>query len=279
MNRILGLTVAFLILTAIFWAVELLWPSISAQRKLRRGFGLDVLYWFFTPLISKTVSQVAVLLALAPIFLLLGWRLEKEAIAAGFGPLLQLPLWLQAILILVVGDFIGYWSHRWFHSRRLWKFHAIHHSSTELDWLSSVRLHPVNEVGSRILQAIPFVLLGFSPKAVAAYVPFLTFYAILIHANVSWGFGPLRYVIATPLFHRWHHTSEDEALDKNFAGLLPLWDVLFGTLYLPEGKRPTHFGTHDHSVPESFLGQLAYPFRKTGGAAVAEAPPPMAPVK
>jgi sterol desaturase/sphingolipid hydroxylase (fatty acid hydroxylase superfamily) len=217
-----------------------------------------------------------VLLALAPIFLLLGWRLEKEAIAAGFGPLVQLPLWLQAILILVVGDFIGYWSHRWFHSRRLWKFHAIHHSSTELDWLSSVRLHPVNEVGSRILQAIPFVLLGFSPKAVAAYVPFLTFYAILIHANVSWGFGPLRYVIATPLFHRWHHTSEDEALDKNFAGLLPLWDILFGTLYLPEGKRPTHFGTHDHSVPESFLGQLAYPFRKTGGAAGAEAPPAMA---
>ncbi len=261
-TRLLGLSIAFLILTLLFWAVEFVWPSIRAQRKFRRGFGVDVIYWFFTPLVTKAIGQFAVLLALVPLFLLLGWNLEKETVAAGFGPLIELPVWLQAVLIVVVGDFIGYWSHRWFHSRPLWKYHAVHHSSKELDWLSAVRLHPVNEAGSRVLQAIPFVLLGFSPAAIAAYVPFLTFYAILIHANVSWDFGPLRYVLATPIFHRWHHTKEDEAIDTNFAGLLPVWDILFGTFYMPAGKIPTEFGVHDDSVPENFLGQLAYPFRK-----------------
>jgi sterol desaturase/sphingolipid hydroxylase (fatty acid hydroxylase superfamily) len=149
-----------------------------------------------------------------------------------------------------------------FHSRRLWKFHAVHHSSKEVDWLSSVRLHPVNDAVSRIFQAVPFVLLGFSPAVVAAYVPFLTLYAILLHANVSWTFGPMGYLVASPAFHRWHHTKEPEAIDKNFAGLLPMWDLLFGTFYLPKDRRPTEFGVHDDGVPENFWGQLAYPFRR-----------------
>lgn len=261
MPQPLRLIISFLVLTAIFWAVEFAWPSQPQQKKLRRGFGIDILYWFFTPLVSKAVSQFVVLLVLAPIFFALGYKLEKESFAHGWGPLLHLPVWLQAITILVLGDFIGYWSHRWFHGRRLWKFHAIHHSSKELDWLSATRLHPVNEIGSRVLAVIPFALIGFSPTALALYVPLLTFYSIFIHANVSWTFGPLRYVIATPIFHRWHHTKEDEAIDMNFAGLLPLWDMIFGTFYMPKDKVPTEFGVHDDSVPESFLGQLAYPFR------------------
>jgi sterol desaturase/sphingolipid hydroxylase (fatty acid hydroxylase superfamily) len=261
-KQLIGLTFAFIVLTLIFWLVEFFWPGIPGQRRFRAGYPQDVCYWFFTPLVTKVISQMAILVVLVPLFLLLGRKLDREVIQAGYGPVLMLPRWAQALTILVVGDFIGYWSHRWFHGRRLWKFHAVHHSSTELDWLSASRLHPVNELGSRLLQAIPFVLLGFSPLVLAAYVPLLTFYAIFVHANVSWGFGPLRYVIATPLFHRWHHTCEDEALDKNFAGLLPVWDFLFGTLYLPKDKVPTRFGVHDDSVPSGFLGQMAYPFRR-----------------
>lgn len=260
-KQLIGLTSAFILLTLVFWVIEFFWPGIPGQRRFRTGYRQDVFYWFFTPLVTKAISQLAVLLVLVPLFILLGRKLDKEVVQAGYGPALMLPRWVQAIAILVVGDFIGYWSHRWFHGRSLWKFHAVHHSSTELDWLSASRLHPVNEIGSRLLQAIPFVLLGFSPLVIGAYVPLLTFYAIFVHANVSWGFGPLRYVIATPLFHRWHHTCEDEAIDKNFAGLLPVWDLLFGTLYLPSDKRPKKFGVHDDSVPASFWGQMAYPFR------------------
>jgi len=85
---------------------------------------------------------------------------------------------------------------------------------------------------------------------------------LFIHANVNWSFGPLRYVIATPLFHRWHHTSESEGLDKNFAGMLPIWDMLFGTFYMPKGKVPTEFGVYGEAIPEDFIGQMLYPFKR-----------------
>jgi len=121
-------------------------------------------------------------------------------------------------------------------------------------------LHPVNDIANKLAIALPLVALGFSPVATAAVVPFLTLYAILLHANVTWTFGPLRKVIASPAFHRWHHTSAGEGRDRNFAGLLPLWDILFGTFWLPD-RQPTVFGVED-KVPTHLPGQLLWPFRR-----------------
>jgi len=126
---------------------------------------------------------------------------------------------------------------------------------------AGVRLHPVNDVVSRVAGVVPVLLLGFSPGILAGYVPFLTLYAIVLHANVTWSFGPLRYVLASPTFHRWHHTSEAEGLDRNFAGLFPVVDVVFGTCYMPPGRGPQRFGLARETVPEGLLAQLAYPFR------------------
>src|SRR5262249_28123120 len=120
----------------------------------------------------------------------------------------ELPVAVQIATVVVLGDLVGYWLHRMFHRGRLWRFHAIHHASQDLDWLSATRLHPVNDMIQRALQAIPFLALGFDPVLLAAYVPALAVYAIALHANVTWSFGPLRYVIASPTFHRWHHTSQ-----------------------------------------------------------------------
>jgi len=153
-------------------------------------------------------------------------------------------------------------AHRLGHATRLWRFHKLHHSSEDLDWLSAVRVHPVNDVLSKLALAVPLACLGFPLSALAGYVPFLTFYAILLRANVSWSFGPLRYVIASPLFHRWHHTIEDQGHDKNFAPLFPFVDFLFGTFYMPRLHRPERFGTTRTVVPETFIGQLMFPFRK-----------------
>jgi sterol desaturase/sphingolipid hydroxylase (fatty acid hydroxylase superfamily) len=83
----------------------------------------------------------------------------------------------------------------------------------------------------------------------------------MLHANVGWSFGPLRGVIVSPTYHRWHHSAEPEALDKNFAGLFTLWDRVFGTFYMPEDRRPTTFGVVGHAPPAAFLPQLVYPFR------------------
>jgi sterol desaturase/sphingolipid hydroxylase (fatty acid hydroxylase superfamily) len=162
----------------------------------------------------------------------------------------------------VLADFLAYWSHRAFHSfERLWRIHAVHHSSTELDWLSAVRVHPLNDALTAVMVATPLLLLGFSARTLAAYMPFLTLYAILLHANVSWRLGPLHRVIATPFSHRWHHSMEPEAIDKNFGGLFLVWDRLFGTLYLPE-HAPTRFGVQGEGVPAGFVSQLAFPLRR-----------------
>jgi sterol desaturase/sphingolipid hydroxylase (fatty acid hydroxylase superfamily) len=150
--------------------------------------------------------------------------------------------------------------HRMFHGRRLWRFHAIHHSSEDLDWLSSVRVHPVNDLISRLIPSVVVIMLGFSPLALAGALPFFALYAILLHANVDWDFGPARKLVASPRFHRWHHTGEAEGRDKNFAGLLPLWDILFGTFHMPP-RAPERLGVAD-PVPRGLIGQLIWPFRK-----------------
>jgi sterol desaturase/sphingolipid hydroxylase (fatty acid hydroxylase superfamily) len=259
-RSVIGVIVGFGILSVVFGLLERLGQARPpAPRRSSRALRTDLLYWIFTPVVAKALSSAAIVICVAVAFAAMGSRLERESLR-GFGPLARQPAWLQVVEMLVLGDFIGYWLHRRFHRGRLWPFHAVHHSSTVVDWLSAVRLHPVNDAAMKLFQALPLLALGFTPGSVTAYAPFLTFYAIFVHASVNWDFGPLRYVVATPVFHRWHHSKDPSAIDTNFAGLLPLWDWMFGTLYLPRDRWPEDFGTHD-PVPEGLLGQIAYPFR------------------
>jgi len=126
--------------------------------------------------------------------------------------------------------------------------------------MNSATIEDVFATGGPIAKALP----GFEPRAVFALAPFNIAYSALVHANLKWTFGPLKYVLASPVFHRWHHTSEEEGLNKNFAGAFPWIDVLFGTFHMPPKEQPTVFGVAGSSVPESFLRQLVYPFRRSG---------------
>ena len=260
-----GIVFGFVALAVPFFVLQRYWPSIPGQKTLRRGFLTDLAYWAFTPLVTRAVTPVAVAIALVPVALANGVApRELATLVQGHGPLAAQPLWLQAIQIFVIGDFIGYWQHRWFHRGWRWRFHAIHHSSVELDWLSSVRVHPVNDMLARVITAVPIVALGFNVGAVALFTVFATLYALALHANLSWTYGPLRYVIASPAFHRWHHSSAEEGRDRNFAGFFPVWDLMFGTFYMPAGRRPERFGV-DERVPAGLLRQLVYPFRRGPG--------------
>src|SRR5262249_14199732 len=86
-----------------------------------------------------------------------------------------------------------------------------------------------------------------------------TWYVVFLHANVGWSFGPFGGIVASPAFHRWHHTNADEGRDKNFGGVFSWWDRLFGTFYMPPGRAASAFGTTD-PVPDGFVRQLGYPF-------------------
>jgi sterol desaturase/sphingolipid hydroxylase (fatty acid hydroxylase superfamily) len=234
-------------------------PCTPGQPLWRAGWRADLVYWFVGPFVFAALHVGLIALTGALIFP------SGEAFAAhmqtGLFGLRGAPLWVQVIAALIISDFLQYWTHRLFHTPGLWRFHAIHHGPAHVDWLSSARFHPVNTVVHSTAVAAFVTLLGFDPLVFAILAPFNVVYSTMVHANVNWDFGPLRAVFASPVFHRWHHSSDADVRDKNFAPTFPVFDILFGTYHMPQGRRPQSFGVPDDPVPETLIGQLAYPFR------------------
>ena len=252
--------VAFLAFALVLSPLERLWPAAPAQPVRRKGFWTDLAFWVFTPLVGKALTFVVVTAVATVLFALMGREFSLTS-TEGWGPVGRQPLWLQAIEVLFLADLIFYWAHRGFHATRLWPFHAVHHSPTEMDWLTSMRFHPVNDVISRTCQAVPLVLLGFAPAAVMCAIPVVVAFIVITHANLPWTWGPFKYVFVSPVYHHWHHSTDAKAVDKNFAGALVVWDWLFGTMYLPADRRPREFGVLGGRMPAGLVGLLAHPFR------------------
>ncbi|EKF75594.1 hypothetical protein A11A3_01947 [Alcanivorax hongdengensis A-11-3] len=245
-----------LVLALVFIPMERAYPKDPAQKTLRKGWITDMKYFLFSHVGLQLISFFTVI----PIQVFLHDKVHvgfQQAIAAQ-------PLWLQFIEILLVVDFASYWIHRAFHEVPwLWKFHAVHHSSEQMDWLASSRLHLVEIVANRFAGYLPIFFLGFAPSAVYAYLVFVSFHAIFIHANVRFRFPGVRWLIATPEFHHWHHSSEDEAVDRNYAAFLPFYDKVFGTLFMPD-RLAARYGTRASTrVPEGVVKQFWFPFRRS----------------
>jgi sterol desaturase/sphingolipid hydroxylase (fatty acid hydroxylase superfamily) len=266
LRHLFGFAVALLVASAFFTVLERWWPALRGRTWWRRSGRLtDLAYWFLNPLVIQPVVKAATIVAVVLVALAFGapvggGRLQSWIEARRTVVSLQ-PAWLQSVESVVLIDFLGYWAHRLFHRRALWRFHAVHHATKDLDWFSAARAHPVNEALMRVAQIVPLFALGFRAEALASVAPLFAIYALMLHANVRWTFGPLRYVLASPAFHRWHHTAEERGLDRNFAGLLPIWDLLFGTFYMPT-EQPAIFGVRDE-VPAGFFAQLVWPFRRS----------------
>jgi lathosterol oxidase len=260
-----GLAVDFFVLnlllySAIFIPLERLFALRGDQPVFRRQWTVDLAYFF----INSLLIEVLTILTLQPALVLFGWaRVDWVS-----GVVAALPLPLQVLLILLVADFTQYWVHRTFHTvPLLWPFHAVHHSIEEMDWLAGSRLHLVDVILTRGLTYVPIFVLGFSPAALIVYVFLVAGQATFIHANVRWALRPIRRLVATPAFHHWHHSADREAADKNFAVHTPVWDLLFGTYRMPEGRLPDNYGIDDQaSFPNEIAGQLAYPFRRQASA-------------
>ncbi len=136
------LVISFFVLLVVFSMLQRFRPREKRLPLLRRGFWTDLVYWAYTPLVTRAITRVCLFLAIVPVAYLIYGKVDKTLLLEGFGPASRLAMWQQAVLILLLGDCIGYWMHRAFHRGRLWRFHAVHHSSVDLDWLSAVRLHP-----------------------------------------------------------------------------------------------------------------------------------------
>jgi sterol desaturase/sphingolipid hydroxylase (fatty acid hydroxylase superfamily) len=235
-------------------------PAVPWWRK--REIVTDIVYWFFVPVFARVFRIGLMVLGAGVVFNI---HDADELIAFydnGHGPLAQLPLRVQALLFLVLSDFMLYWLHRMFHGGGFWKYHAVHHSSEELEWISAARFHPVNLLIGTISVDVILLMAGISPNIMLWVGPFTTFHSAFVHANLNWTLGPFKYVLATPVFHRWHHTGLEEGGNTNFAGTFPLWDILFGTFRMPEGRLPETYGKDEVAMPSEIGGQLAFPFRQ-----------------
>ena len=131
--------------------------------------------------------------------------------------------------------------------------------ATEVNWLVSSRTHICQDLFNKTVQGVVIVLVGFKTSFPGWFIPFLVplfFHGFLVHSNLNWDFGPLKYIIVSPRFHRFHHTTAQVGFHKNFAGLFSFYDYLFGTAYCPKefhgglqyGVRPAF--DHNRQVPQ-----------------------------
>lgn len=229
--------------------------------QLRRGWFTDVAHFFLSgifirPGLALVIWGAAILGAMAVPASWQAWTLA-------------LPLWAQVVFSTLIADLGFYLAHRAMHRIPiLWKFHAVHHSSEKMDWLAAYRVHPIDQIIVKGASLVPSYALGVSAEAILISAFIYQWQALLIHSNIRLPLGSLRLLVAGPEFHHWHHANDSEARDKNFSGQLPLWDIVFRTLYLP-GRMPDRYGVDD-AVPSNWFEQIMFPFRRKLNQAIAE---------
>jgi sterol desaturase/sphingolipid hydroxylase (fatty acid hydroxylase superfamily) len=243
---------ALLVIALVFIPLEYLFPARREQKFFRKNWRND--------LVTMLANAVAVTFGMVVTFAVMGLLIRLVVPVDFFALVRAQPLWLQVIEVLILADLGFYLAHRAFHAFPfLWRFHSVHHSIEELDWLAAFRVHPVDQILTKSASFLPVLVLGFSEAAILIFAVIYKWQSVTIHSNNRIALGPLRYLFASPLFHHWHHANEPAAIDKNFAGQLPFLDWIFGTLHMPK-TMPQVYGTID-PVPLRYDQQLIYPFR------------------
>lgn len=196
--------------------------------ELTKGlFGKTLKWRGVADMLSSISTQVPFLLFEIFIFssaYSLYWLIYDNYISWGFGINLT-----SIIFAVLVADFVYYWEHRFAHQVRvLWIHHAVHHSSRYMNISTGVRFGPFEGVWSMLI-SLPMVFIGFPPELIIFGNLVVLAYQTWIHTELIGKLGPVEYLLNTPSHHRVHHGCDDKYLDKNYAGILILWDRLFGT--------------------------------------------------
>jgi len=237
----------FISLVLLMWPLELLLGP-RPRRLVRAGAWTDLAHFFLNP--------IAVGHALGLAFIGLELLFAHMIPSTWRGFFSEVPFLAQLGCVLLVGELFSYWTHRLSHSWSfLWRFHAVHHSSEEVDWLAAHRQHPFDTILFLVAANIPAVALGFSGPLVAFVAVFHRTLVTFTHANVYLELRSLRCVIVTPRYH--HHHHDRDAKPSNFAGLFPIFDMMFGTFHWPD-RMPSSYGVY-HRIARGWLGQLVLP--------------------
>lgn len=246
---------ALLVSALVFIPLEKMFAKNPDQHILRPHWRTDLAYFF----VSHMCLQFILIFATTSSTFLIGWAISED-----FQRLTQqMPIFVQFLLAVFLADLGQYWLHRLYHTVPwLWKLHAIHHSSTSMDWLAGSRTHFIEVLLTRTAVLMPLIFMGFSPEALNAYVVMVGIQAVLAHANIAIPGSWLDYIVVMPRYHHWHHAKDPAYAYKNYAIHLPLVDILFGTFKLDPKAWPEKYGVLGKPLPDGIVQQHLWTFKK-----------------
>jgi len=151
--------------------------------------------------------------------------------------------WWVFLLCFLGQDLAYYWSHRFAHERRwMWASHVVHHSSRHYNLSTALRQTWTATLSLAFIFTLPLALIGFEPIMIFFFAGLSLVYQFWIHTEVIRTMGPFGWVFNTPSHHRVHHAFNPRYLDANYAGVLIVWDRLFGTFVAEESAEPPRYG-------------------------------------
>ena len=214
LDLILGNAVFLALMAGLFVPLEGWWPR-RALAVPRRALALCVALLFVDVVAMEAIG--------GPLL---------DALAA-LGPLADGASGGRIALALALAELAGYAVHRLMHRvPLLWRFHRVHHAPADLHWLTAWLQHPADFVIHGLVVGLPGALLGASLADFTAIVLLRKAYTTFLHANLGWRLRGVERWLATPAFHAVHHSHDPREVDRNFAGMLPVLDRIFGT-YAP----------------------------------------------
>ena len=175
--------------------------------------------------------------------------------------LASLPRAVHWVLYWLSVDFITYWWHRWLHSSKwLWDIHSVHHSQQEMSFISSYRLHPLEQLMQNIVMVAPLLVLGVPAAHWLSLWVVRSLLESAQHSALDWDYGRGYRLLVSPRFHALHHSADPLHYNKNFSKILSVWDFIFGTAVWQD-RRPERLGVDGMVVPRTLGAQLLAPFR------------------
>lgn len=164
----------------------------------------------------------------------------------------QTNIGVATFCFLAFSSFVNYWEHRLWHTKVFWPIHRFHHSATEFTILTNLRNHFTEGLLSPFFFTLPLMLMGAPAEIVNVIMAINLFQGFITHMRGEISYGWIgKYLWCDPIFHKVHHSLDKNHINKNFSGMLPIWDVLFGTYAPPkdEIKVGVSDGRHYEELP------------------------------
>ncbi|WP_340313500.1 sterol desaturase family protein [Rhizorhabdus argentea] len=244
----LSLSAWLCLLTALFVPLERAF-AVNRQSSLRPQMLTDVGFFFLSGLVPIFILSLPLAMFAA---------VMRHLLPAAYTLwVIGLPIGLQILFALIVGEFGFYWGHRIMHQVPwLWRYHAIHHEPVRMDWLVNTRAHPIDIIFTRMfgLTLVNIVGFGIPGSGSGSMIPIIvllagTFWGFFIHANLNVRLGWIEHILSSPRFHHWHHSRSDHP-NHNYASTLPIYDRIFGTYHVPPKAWPPSYGIAPENQPD-----------------------------